>query len=321
MFLLVGIMRNIHLPIFALLLYFLGGGVPAWAQIAPPARVDDATQLEDVDVVRLSPEATARAFVSAVGAPAPGRKLAIWQQRVCVGVGGMRPEPGQILVDRISDWAVQVGLEVGPPGCRPNIFIVATNDGAAAARELVAARSGDFRTGVSGADRGATALEIFQHFDKLVRWWQTSVPIDENTLQPIVPLRGQPPFAAGPGISRPSDLRPYGRMIMPSRLTDGTADQMQQVIIVVDAAALQKVSFSQLADYISMVALAQVNADAVPSVPSILGLFEGHQEMSLTSWDRAYLRALYGTRQSSRSNGANRSTLARALLDDLGTAR
>jgi len=280
----------------------------------PASNVQDvpATQVDEIIVNGVPVRPAAEAFVRTVGAPAPGRKAATWADGICVGVGGMAQEPAQYVVDRISDWAGSLGLSVGEAGCRPNIFVVATDDGDATARALVAARPRDFRTGVADSDPGSRSLEAFQSSGRPIRWWHVSLPVDADSGRPVRRLPGQMPLNIGETITRPSSLMGYGETVTASRIRDETRDDLMQVIIVLDSDALDQADFVQITDYMAMVALAQINPDAVPAGPSILRLFvpgEAH-EPTMTRWDRAYLEALYTADQSYASQSANEETIA-----------
>lgn len=286
---------------------------------APVQQTPEAAQLDEVLVEGVRVREAAEAFVRSVAEPVEGRKAARWRRSVCVGVGGMQAEPARFMVDRVSDWAGSVGLTIEPPGCKPQIFIVATDDGDATARALVASRPREFRTGVSQSDQGATALAAFQNSGRLIRWWHVSLPVNGDTGAPIRSLPGQQPFTSPDMMTRPSDFGPYGMTVSASRLTDETEDDLVQAIIVVDTAALDQANFVQITDYVAMVALAQVDPDAEPATPSILRLFmpgEVHEEM-LTRWDRAYLDALYRTSQMGSGAASNLSAIAGSLTRDL----
>lgn len=276
------------------------------------------TEVDEVVVVGERAREAAEAFVSSVAAPIPGRKAAVWRRSVCVGVLGMQAEASRFMADRVSDWAHSVGLEIEEPGCRPSIIIMATEDGNATARELVASRPREFRLGASGSDRGRAALDAFQNIPRLVRWWHVSLPVNDDTGLPVVRLPGQPAFAARQ-IRSPADLGPYGRTVAGSLVMDHTRDDLMQVIIVLDVAALEQADFIQITDYVAMIALAQIDPDVDPAYPSILDLFseEGTQEQVMTRWDRAYLEALYRAPQTASMTGANLSSIAIALAREL----
>ncbi|CAN7345527.1 hypothetical protein [Brevundimonas sp. LjRoot202] len=295
---------------------------PALAQVAPtapPPQESEPTQLDDVVVVTADVEQTARAYVAAVGAPPEGREPAAWRRRICVGVGGMSPEPARALADRVLDWGYSLGLEIGPPGCTPDIFIVATDDGNATARELVTARPRAFRTGAGGMDRGGAALRAFQESGRPIRWWHVSLPVNEDNGRPAIRLPGQQPFVAPPEITRPSQLGSFAVTGLASRLSDQIRDDLQQVIVVLDSSALEQASFMEVADYVAMIALAQVDPQASPEVPSILNLFDPDRprEETLSAWDRGYLRALYTTYLDRSAGNANAAILAGATAREV----
>ena len=83
-----------------------------------------------------------------------------------------------------------------------------------------------------------------------------------------------------------------------SRLNRSTHQNFGAAFIIVDARHLAEIDldFGALADYVAMVALAQVDADAsTAGLTTILNLFSDETSpRALTEWDIAYLRGLYG---------------------------
>src|SRR5690606_3653198 len=75
----------------------------------------------------------------------------------------------------------------------------------------------------------------------------------------------------------------------------GTRDDLQYVIIIVDTTQLPGTTWQQLADYLAVVSLAQIDPKGDPAAfDSILNLFTNPAAYSgLTDWDRSYIRALY----------------------------
>jgi hypothetical protein len=302
-------------------LALLPGGLERGGQQVPPA--SDPTQLGEVLVTASPRLEAAREFVRSVAAPSGDREMALWRDPVCVGVGNMQAEAAQLMADRISDWASSLDLRIGGPGCRPNIFIMATDDGDAAARALVASRPREFRTGVSGSDLGAAALATFQNSGRPVRWWHVSLAVDEDTGAPIRRLPGQPPVEwQGRIMERPTDFGVNSMATTsPSRLSYSGRDDLQQAIIVVDIDALETTSFAQLTDYVAMVALAQIDPAARPANASILHLFDVNavHEETLTRWDRAFLGGLYQAEQNRAGASGNLSAVAHAMSRELET--
>jgi hypothetical protein len=306
----------------ALASFSLQAVVPGAPQQVPEAA--SSAQLEDVLVEgRRDPVATLE-FVRSIASPVDDRSLAVWRDPVCVGVADMQGEAARFMVDRISDWAASLGLRVGAPGCRPNILVIASGDGDATARDLVAARRRDFRTGVTGAHLGAAALRVFQSSGRPVRWWHVSLPVRDDNGSAIRRLPGQAPVdLTGRDMRRPMDLGVNSQSVLPTRLDRPGRDDLQQVIIVMDSEALEHASFAQVTDYIAMVALAQINAEAdTRGANSILNLFDPSTPPpeTLTEWDKAFLGGLYGTEQNRANPNANISAVADAMSRQLSEA-
>ena len=75
------------------------------------------------------------------------------------------------------------------------------------------------------------------------------------------------------------------------------------MIIIVDATKLTGTTWQQLADYLAVVSLAQINPKTNPAAfDSILNLFSNPAAYSgLTDWDRSYFEALYDVRSGATS--------------------
>jgi hypothetical protein len=87
-----------------------------------------------------------------------------------------------------------------------------------------------------------------------------------------------------------------------TRLRYGAVQGLQSVIILVDGKRANELNIGQLADYITLVGLAQIRPDAnTGTAPTILTVFTGAdpQPQGLSPWDESFLRGLYTTKQSS----------------------
>lgn len=289
-------------------------------QPATDLRQEPTAQLEDVIVEGERGLPSTTRFVRSIAPPIGDRGLARWNAPVCVGVLGMESSAARVMADRISDWAFSLGVRVKGPGCEPNILVVATDDADRTARDLVSSRPRQFRIGVAGADRGSGGLAAFQSDPRPVRWWHVALPMNPDTERPAVRLPGELPSVGSGDLSRPSD---FGQNVLTgfgSRLTRRTRDDLQQAVIVVDIDALDRVEFGQLADFVSMVALAHVDMRGDTSaVPTILGLFDPGRppEPTLTAWDRAFLTALYSAEQTSTNPRANAAEVAAGMRREL----
>lgn len=223
-------------------------------------------------------------FVGEVVAPSLGRGLARWNRRVCIGVSNVNRSAGQYLADRISRLAVDVGLNVGEPGCVPDVIVLFTTDGAATAAQMVDTEPTMFRPAANqgGSTLGRAALDDFVQSDRAVRWWHVSLPVDARNHEPAIWM---------PRMERAPSVNVAG----PSRIHDGVVDDLMRVFIVVDSRKLAGTTWQQLGDYLAVVSLAQIDPDANPrAFDTILNLFSNPKAYSgLTDWDHSYVRALY----------------------------
>lgn len=271
----------------------------------PTAAAQEPVALEDVVVEARRLEELTREFVDEVSAPASRRGLARWRGRVCVGVANIRNDIAQAVADRVSEVAAEYGLRTGDPGCQPNVLVVFSDDSQSLSAAMVERRRQIFRVGVGGLDRGNAALRDFQQSDRPVRWWHVSVPTNANTGEVGIRLPGgSAPMVVGEG------LVSKGRYVR---------DDLNKVIMVVDVAQVESLSLPQLADYVAMVSLAQVDPDGDTSgYTTILNLFDDPEgSQGLTGWDRAYLDALYG----GPSERIRNSDQTRELLRNIRQAR
>jgi len=296
--------------------------IPATQTPAPQevrASPEPAVELEDIIVTGRPLDAMIRDFVGEVAEPNRRRGLARWQDGVCVGAANLRRETAQYLIDRISTVAADVGLEPGGPGCTPNLMVVATADGGDLARALVGNRPRAFRMGGSGMDRGGVALRDFMETERPVRWWQLSVPVDSATGQRAIRLPGD---CSGACMS-PMDFAPTIRVFAVSRLKSQIVDVLFRTVVIVDVDEIAGLSALQLADYIAMVSLAQIDPDAeVGSYASILNVFETPETIgSLTNWDRAYLGGLYSAERGDANRRAGRNEVVNAIRREHGRLR
>lgn len=279
----------------------------------PPAQDPPAVALEEVVIEGRRLEELTRRFVEEVSAPPRNRGLARWRGGVCVGVTGIRQDIAQNIADHVSRIALEYGLRPGDPGCRANVLIVFAEDGQSLGEAMVDRRRRVFHLGVGGLDRGDAALDDFRFSDRPVRWWHVSVPTNAETGDVAIRMPGDEdsPRVRGEGLIN------RGRWVR---------DDLNKVIIVVDGEYVSGVGLPQLADYLSMVALAQIDPEGDTSrFSTILNLFDDPEgSPGLTGWDRAYLDALYtGPSERIRDTDQTRQLLrnlreARRAEDDAG---
>lgn len=275
--------------------------------IPPPAQEPPAVTVEDVTVEGQRLADFVREFVVETAAPARGRGLARWHRPICAGVVNLDPRLAQPIVDRISQVGLELGLRIGEPGCRANVFVVFTEDSGALTRQLVEEHRRAFHVGTGGIDRGQAALAVFTTTDLPVRWWHTSMPVNAATGNRAIRL--------------PGGSAPQIKVFAASRLTTQIRDDLLRSMVIVDIDRLEDVNLAQLADYVALVSLAQIDPEAdVRPYDTILNLFDDPQGVGgLTDWDWSYLNALYATQDAPvlrRNHAAQTEIVAGVMARD-----
>ena len=296
------------------------GSLPVYqTQQTPPAPAQaepDPVTLEGIDVVGRPLDELIRGYVNEVARPNNGRSLARWDAPVCVGVANLRRETAEYLADRISTVAGDLGLEVGAAGCVPNLLIVATADGAAMAQELAEDHTRALRPGGAGMDAGSNAFRDFQTSDRPVRWWQVVLPTDTETGNAAVRIPGMC-YGMCVGDGSAFDFAPKTYVFAASRLSTQVVENIVRTIAIVDVDDIAGLTALQLADYIAMVTLAQVDPNAeIGTYASILNVFDNPAAAdSLTNWDLAYLQGLYASERNSANVRANHAEVVNTIQD------
>lgn len=279
--------------------FFLLAPLPgALAQTAP-----------DIVITGVRPEQT-QSFVQQLAAISPmADQLPRWDAMVCTSVAGMPARQAQFLADRIAQRAAAVGLQPGGPGCVPNVAIFVTGESDTFARQLFEQDRTLFAyfqsNGVSTL--GQQALDDFLSTPRAVRWWHVSETFGADGMS----LAGD---ASRGGLENAPAVRSNG-----SRLSGNTREDLMQAIVIIDARRVQGVQLASLADYVALVALAQINPHAATAeYPTILNLFEGTQvnasgPAALTQWDEAFLDALYKSARNASNQRVQQNEIARRM--------
>ena len=260
------------------------------------------TRVEDIVVLGTPLREQVETFADTVVAPPHGRGPARWSARsgICVGVVNLQRDAAQAMADRVSEVAVDLGLPVGEPGCSPNVLIIATDDAPTLTAALVERSPNAFRPPYSGSSRSRLQLRRFVESDAPVRWWHVSLPVNSETGAVAVRLPGYDPPRTG---------------VMASRLTTVIQNDLRRAYVIIDIDQAEGVTFRQLADYVAMVAFAQIDPDAdLSGFPTILNVFDNpFIAVGLTDWDEAYLGSLYGA-ELNQSNPNAQSGAVAALM-------
>src|SRR5262249_2140311 len=104
-------------------------GVAHAAPAQPPPVPPDNRSADEVTVTGNVSEDVLRSFVEEIDTEARHtRQLSRWDRSICPGIAGVQPAYAQLMLDRIAQRAVDVGLRVGAPGCKANVLILVTPD-------------------------------------------------------------------------------------------------------------------------------------------------------------------------------------------------
>jgi len=281
----------------------------------PPEVVQEGDLVNEKVVITARKPAETRNYVEQVTAPPRGtEQLARWDDRICVGVSGVREEHAQFLADRVSQRAVEVGLRTGKPGCEPDITILVTTE----PQKLIGAIQNEYtslfainnelRTG----SLGNAAFEQFKAEDRPVRWWHVS----ETKSSDGARIRGEARQGVTDGVTGAATVRSDG-----SRLRSAIREDLSRAIIIVDAKLVQDVSLDSLGDYIAFVALIQADPNGNTSdIRTIMNLFRADagdkRALSMTDWDKDFLRALYSMPRNTASLSQAERYLAQRMERD-----
>ncbi len=295
-------------PMAPMLFACLVPGTAVAQELATETRVEDVVVVGDT-------QRAARAFVDEVGRAPAGARLARWNAAPCVGVLGLRSDAAQPINDRVADVALALGVEVGEPGCLPNVIVIFSSEADETAEALVRRDRDRFRPGIGNSNAGLAALDRFRTSDAPVRWWHTSAPVFADSGELAVRYRGgTPPGAdalARGGAASDSAIRGA------SRLRSGVRHDLNSITIIVDMERVEGVAWPALIDYLTMIAMAQIDPEAdMSGRDTILNLF-GDDEvvLGLTAWDEAYLTGLYSADQDSPTARAQEGEIVRRMQD------
>jgi hypothetical protein len=268
----------------------------------------------------------------------PGRRAALprWGREICPGVIGMDNEHAQALNDRVARIALELGLQVGAPGCNANILVYFTRDS-----DTVAANFASGRSSLVSTNSGSrAAVQDFVETPRAIRWWHLAITSSDgfeverdsqegiNTQRPQEALdpnsganvaEGRTAADAARAQQSAQEVTNATRVRGASRLRSNTNENIARVLIIVDADRLRGHRFGAVADYVAMIGLAQINPNVdVGAAPSILSLFSdrpGPKPDRVTSWDMAYLAGLYRSPEDARDSGQQESYIFRSMMD------
>ncbi len=269
----------------------------------PPIAGQDAV-LDDIVVRARRLRETAADYVEEIGEPPRGARIARWNTDICISVTGMRRETAQYMIDRVAVRALEAGAEIAGPDCKPNVIILATDDGSRLASNLVHRVGLAFRPSLSGTNLSRQALRRYQSSQEAVRWWHVAMPIEPDSGTVAARLQGQ-----DVGVITVRDV---------SRMRSQVRYDMAWAIIILDLSKTNGVSLSTLADHVAFVSLAQVDPEAnTTDHQTILNAFDepDRRTTAMTAWDTDYLKALYSSSDNRATERAQELGLIETLVD------
>jgi hypothetical protein len=222
-----------------------------------------------------------------------------WNTPICLLVLGLSAENVKFVSDRLSQISTSAGAPLAQAPCQPNFIVVATSE---PDRVLNAWSAKDKQ--LFG---DATSAQIRQFLEtsrsQAVRVWYN---IDTGRKS-----------GTHNGHFVPSNQRAESSVFVGS-----AAFNFFSIFAIIDTHRTEHIALDQLADYVCMTGLTDVNLEAdleadFASAPSVLHLFapsgEG-QPSGLSRWDAAFLKALYHSNQSSRTR---RFEITERVIHDL----
>lgn len=264
----------------------------------------------DPDLASITVEATREkeilrrrlaSYISAITL-ANGVALGRWEryEPLCPLVAGVPRDDGEYLLKRLSQIATAAGAPLAPQHCKPNLYVVLTS------------RPDAFIKSWSNRDpwmfdddshQGGTIIHRFLHATTAARTWYN------------VRYTG---YDGLPEATRSNTANANGLDVTTHPWASGIVHDLWSVIVIIDARRAKGVCYDQLASYIAMIGLAQIRLDAnLDNAPTILRLFSEPEKappQGLSAWDRAFLRALYNTNPSDKSQ---RLAIARSMVQEI----
>lgn len=254
---------------------------------AAPGLAQDAAPDGDIVVTGRSEdpptdgEVTSQARTITQGTDLRGTALARFEDRLCPGVIGMKPEFAALIIDRIRHQArtLDLWLTEDDGTCKPNFIVAFVEDGKAALGDL------EKRQGWLFAPLATNERRDLLAEDGPVRVWTTT---ETRTRDGMAVVGQRNNLTAAPVANMWSAH---------SKIFLRTREDITSVVVLFDKADSKGKTLLQLADYATMRGLARTRPveGEGQAMDTILALFDpgAAPPAEMTAFDRAYLAALY----------------------------
>ena len=250
----------------------LAAAAPALAE----PNVGEAAQAGDQDVVvtgqRLTGEQLhkeAAEFVKRIGVASGHKPAARWAVPVCPAAYGIVDWQAAMVVAQVRDIAKQAGIAVARKGCTPNLGVMFSADGSAAARDMVKRQPARFE------EVGPSARQRLLRGDAPIRWWYSTEQVGKDgrsggSDSPIgVAVCGSAGFAAIGSNGRAKFLQRYNSGIVSTE----TIRAIESATVVIDVNRTKGLTMETVTNYAALVGLAEISPLDPPPGRSILALF------------------------------------------------
>jgi hypothetical protein len=247
----------------------------AWLVSARAHAATDPLETVEVTGSRAAVRKEIQTFVSQV-TRLDGELIGRWRDYICPLVVGVSDEQAQFIRNRLVEVQSTVRKHREDPGkpCKSNLFVIITDDA-------------DF------------VIEEWKQRDPGMFRWKTRAGVSRsNGAGPVRAWHNAIVESSDDGPTIYSDTQPPQGRLKDSRIQSSVAEHITAVVLLVDGRATGPVTLAQLADYLAMVSLSQIDLGAsLGNINSILRLFAEPRPATpptaLTEWDYAFLNALY----------------------------
>lgn len=229
---------------------------------------------------------------------APKGQYARFNAPICPSVIGFSDTVEALIEARIREVAEAAGIEVARPRCKPNLHLMAVEDGRETIRSLRSRRTGAF-----GQMLPAYRDRIERGEGPVFNWHAVfPVSTDDGRNRAALGTGYVPDVVSDPGRGGISLLSENGfnagMTNVKSRLLQPVKQDITHGFVLIESKALLGLSPIQIADFAAMRGLLSADPDNedLGPVATIMTLFDDAKDAQLpglTEWDLALLAALY----------------------------
>jgi hypothetical protein len=239
-------------------------------------------------------------FIRGTGVASGTTPVARWVRPVCPRVLGLQAEATRVAEARMRATAERIGAEVAPEPCDSNIVVTFAQDAAGVVQEVRRI------SGRTLADVPRERMDDLLNSEAPIRWWyvtQIRGRYGEGERNPGVGGQGRAQTGAPPSYAFEGDMMHYDSSLISTFQTR----VMTSASVLVDLNAVMGRRLTDVIDYATLVALAEIRSPDYAGPGSVLGMFgSSDRPAGLTAQDEAFLRAFYRLpldRQASRHRG------------------